>query len=175
MTLPECTNVALDNDIKTDESGMLTAIFSIHDMQIVNPLGTEMVNKVRKSSGVDLGKLLGMKNSDGPTNTKDADLFAGEIDNASVRLIQGHINEDVTLQLTESSTANAAAQPMLLRFVGQVKLHDQSQKLDVTVPPHFVSRSIGNKPLTPVAPANLSPAGIWHLAAPFNQITKTGS
>jgi hypothetical protein len=159
VTLKDCTNVALNDAIKTSDSGALTAIFSIHDMQIVNPLGSQMVSEVRKSSGVDVGKLLGMKTSKKSGTAKDADLFAGQIDNGTVTLEQGRINEDITLQLIEPATASGAVQPMVLRFVGQVKLHDQSQKLDVTVPPHFVSRSLGNKQFAELL-ADLFPEGI---------------
>ena len=144
VILPECDGVALSDLIKTEQSGTFTAIFSLHDMNIVNPLGSQMISEVRKSTGgLNLAKMLGVKTTT-RNGAKDADVFDGEIDKASVKLEHGRIDEDITLQLSESNVSNPAP-PMLLRFIGQVKLHDQSQKLDVTLPAHFVSRSIGNK------------------------------
>jgi hypothetical protein len=158
VTLVECDGAALSNAIKTDQSGTFTAIFSLHDMDIVNPLGSQMISEVRKSTGgLNLAKMLGVKATT-RSGARDADVFDGEIDEASVKLERGRIDEDITLQLIESNVSNPTP-PMLLRFIGQVKLHDQSQKLDVTLPAHFVSRSTGNKQFAEVLD-DLFPDGI---------------
>ena len=172
VTFAYCEAVAFGDALKTAESGKAKVLFSITEMDIANPLGSQMIGGLTKAIPSNLMGLLGNgkglnSNGSGSAAPAQSDAFQGRIEGAVVTLDQGVTTQDITLQLADPTSNGPAADqpagarnpPMLLHFKGDIRLATLQQNLNVTFPTELLSKFIRNKgvgkTLTDIFPAGI--------------------
>ena len=176
VSIAYCEGVALGAAMKTVDSGKAKILFSLHDMDIVNPLGSQMVGSLTKVIPANLLGLLGnvkglnIPGGEASRDPSSSNIFQGEIQDAVVTLDQGVTTQDVTLQLGDAASkaqlaTGQAGGPgnggaiMPLHFSGDIHLADLRQNLQVTFPTELLARFIRVKGVGKTL-ADIFPAGI---------------
>ncbi len=175
VTIAYCDNVLLGQQLQTDTTGKAKILFSLTNMELINPVSQQIVQSVASQiQGVgELATALGFAGA-ANGDTSKAKTLQGGVENGSIILENGKITEDITMQLVDSNTtaaasganttgsgkkhgsANAVATPgtpaapgtpvnMALTVKGDMTLSDMSQNLAVNVPARLVGNAIGIK------------------------------
>jgi hypothetical protein len=142
VTFVKADGVALGNSLTTANSGSAQVVFSVHQLDLVNPMGHDLVTKV-------LGKLGYSAPGFDPNR---ADAFVGQIENSTVDLNNGLCTPSIAMQLVDPNMTEDAALEAIQRKVpidllamnfsvkGWVRLSDMQQHLDVRLPPQLIVR-----------------------------------
>lgn len=172
VNIDHADGVALGDALKTKHSGSAKVIFSLRDMNITNPMGSLLKTEVL---GKLPGGLGGGSDQSSDSTQSQSDLFRGQIKNATLELSQGVVTSNIPLALTDAPTsqtpaagagaadqnnpapaagqaagapaAGGAQQPAPMNFsiAGTVRLSDQTQNMNLTLPPQFFGRWFGGK------------------------------
>src|SRR6185437_2013197 len=103
VTIAYCDNVALGQQLQTDTTGKAKMLFSLTNMEIVNPVGMQFVKTVvSQIQGVQelAAAIPGLSNS-ANGDMSSAKTLKGVIENGSIVLENGKIDEDITMQLID--------------------------------------------------------------------------
>jgi hypothetical protein len=180
VTIDKADGVALGDQLYSKHSGSAKVTFSVRNLDMNNPIGSQMAGQVLGQLAPALSSVLGGSSDTSGQDTSQADTFQGDIQNATIVLAGGVVTSNVVFNLQPSSAAQAnagqgndnsnpgdfdnsnqqpaagaqagagnkgakAPPPMPFKFNGTVRLSDQTQHLNMSLPPQFFGRMFSGK------------------------------